>query len=284
MKAFKDHRVQSVFDDLGFVVLPLEASVVEAIRTGFADLFSNEDGNAPFFASTDVSRPDFRELGDALIRMHLQESSLLQRFCQYRPYFSSFVVKQGEERGDSRVDVHADWSLFDESRAQALSLWIPLQDVDASNGCMHVLPGSHRWSGKDRGVRAPGFSRKKASSYAWSDLCPVAMRFGQVLCYQNGLWHGSPSNRTSEVRAAALLPMLPEGFSPTLYYRPRWWPWARIQAFRLEGDFFHHYDKWSRPTALHRMGSSRAQKAQSESLSGVRFPSINCVEDAAYFT
>ena len=284
MKVFKDHKVQSVFDELGFVVLPLKHTVVEALREGFQRLFDSKDHAAPFFASTDVDSSVYRVQGDALIRSCIEQSSLLDRLCGYLPYFSSFVVKQAEAKGDSRVDLHADWSLFDEAQAQALSLWIPLQDVNAHNGCMHVLPGSHRWSDHNRGVRAPGFSRKLASSYAWSELHAISMQIGQVLCYQNGLWHGSPGNTSPCVRAAALLPMVPVGQMPTLYYRPRWWPWAPVQSFRLEGDFFHHYDKWSKPLGLSRVGLQRVARNPNKRRAGERFPPIKCAVDAAYFT
>jgi hypothetical protein len=132
----------------------------------------------------------------------------------YRIVCGGFAVKQPGER--SRMGWHQDISLVPPTSRPALSVWAPLIDVDAENGCLQVIPGSHRWH---RAPRAPG------TPFVWRSRRPeldasaraVPMRAGEVLVMDNALFHGSPPNRGAHVRPVAAAPFTPTE-APLVYY------------------------------------------------------------------
>jgi ectoine hydroxylase-related dioxygenase (phytanoyl-CoA dioxygenase family) len=85
-----------------------------------------------------------------------------------------------------------------------VSAWVALDDVDADNGCMSMVPGSHRWGDRIRDLFAlPSFEDMPAT---WEGhdvevrLCPV--RRGEVHYHHALTWHGSHANRSGRPRRA----------------------------------------------------------------------------------
>ena len=87
-----------------------------------------------------------------------------------------------------------------------MSTWIPLVDVDEENGCLWVVPGSH----KD-GVREHGkYGGQCPQSMGPVDMvvegavpCPV--KAGSILLFHSDLWHHSKGNDTDVVRRAFIV-------------------------------------------------------------------------------
>lgn len=91
--------------------------------------------------------------------------------------------------------------------------WIALDDVDDDNGCMSMVPGSHRFGdniaylhgqqkelGNKRFRELPRtFEGRQIEVHA----CPV--RKGQVHFHHALTWHGSPENRSGRPRRAIAL-------------------------------------------------------------------------------
>ena len=81
-----------------------------------------------------------------------------------------------------------------------ITVWIPLVDVDQENGCLWVIPGSHRW-----GLLA-GARRADDNMVSFEDVerrgtpIPIPMRCGDFLAFHNLTFHGSKVNRTDGVR------------------------------------------------------------------------------------
>jgi ectoine hydroxylase-related dioxygenase (phytanoyl-CoA dioxygenase family) len=44
------------------------------------------------------------------------------------------------------TDWHQDFPYWPMNEPGPMSIWIPMQDVDMENGCMHFVPGSHNWN------------------------------------------------------------------------------------------------------------------------------------------
>ncbi len=93
-----------------------------------------------------------------------------------------------------------------------LSAWIALDDADAENGCMSMVPGSHRWG--DHGAifgRMAGF---EALPETFEDhkvevrLCPVEK--GHVHFHHPLTWHGSHANTSGRPRRAIALHFMTE--------------------------------------------------------------------------
>ena len=81
-----------------------------------------------------------------------------------------------------------------------ISVWIPLVDVDEHNGCLWLIPGSHKW-----GLLA-GARRADHNMVSFEDVeqrgtpVPEPMRCGDFLAFHNLTFHGSKVNHSDSVR------------------------------------------------------------------------------------
>ncbi len=122
---------------------------------------------------------------------------------------------------------HQDHAYFNFPLATPIvGVWIPLHPVDHTNGCMHVLPGSHR-----RGPQ-PHFMRRD-----WqicdTDITGQPQHFlpmnpGDLLLFDAKLAHGTPTNVTQKMRWAVQFHYVPAGAPETAEAE-------RLAAFGSEG-------------------------------------------------
>lgn len=89
-----------------------------------------------------------------------------------------------------------------------VTAWIPLDDVDESNGCMSMVPGSHQWGPqmKEYLSGVPAFDRI-GEGYTAPNGEPVQARLwpvgrGEVSFHHCLTWHGSHQNRSDRPRRA----------------------------------------------------------------------------------
>ncbi len=81
-----------------------------------------------------------------------------------------------------------------------VTVWVPLVPAHAANGCIEVLPGSHRWGLLD-GVRGiEGNVHPLEDIAARGRPVHVEMRPGDALLMGNLTFHASGMNMTDEVR------------------------------------------------------------------------------------
>ncbi|MBI2195066.1 MAG: phytanoyl-CoA dioxygenase family protein [Planctomycetes bacterium] len=99
--------------------------------------------------------------------------------------------------------------------ADLISAWTALDDAEIDNGCMWMVPGSHRW-GSQKGFLSsgPNFepqhrepSRLPAGAKIVSE--PLIVKKGEVGFHHCLTWHGSPNNRTERPRRAIAVHYMP---------------------------------------------------------------------------
>lgn len=97
-----------------------------------------------------------------------------------------------------------------------VSAWIPFDDAKIENGCMWMVPGSHKWGNQMDYLRQNGYLRKLDENFtdlspfdipADSEIqeieavaCPVQR--GEVHFHHSLTWHGSPENHSPLPRRA----------------------------------------------------------------------------------
>lgn len=96
---------------------------------------------------------------------------------------------------------HQDSAYFDlQPGAPVVGVWIALDPTDVDNGCMHVVPGSHR----DGPV--VHFSRRDFqicdTDVRRGDVVSVPLAAGGALVFDGLLHHGTPMNRSDRRRWA----------------------------------------------------------------------------------
>lgn len=95
--------------------------------------------------------------------------------------------------------------------ADIVTAWVALDDVDVGNGCMSMVPGSHRWGDASAFLRSlTGFELPER----WDghqiavETCPV--RAGEVHYHHAFTWHGSHANTSARERRAIAVHYLDE--------------------------------------------------------------------------
>ena len=87
-----------------------------------------------------------------------------------------------------------------------MSVWVALQDTNEAQGCLQVIPGSHRhglqpFSRREGGTCNLGLDTEIDLSKRV--FCPV--KAGTVILFSALLWHGSEGNRTDRRRRAFIV-------------------------------------------------------------------------------
>lgn len=92
-----------------------------------------------------------------------------------------------------------------------VSAWIPFDDADEENGCMWMVPGSHKWGNQMDFLRTQGELTKL---HEFGDLDgfeppegavkarPWPVKRGSVSFHHSVTWHGSPFNESDRPRRA----------------------------------------------------------------------------------
>ena len=93
-----------------------------------------------------------------------------------------------------------------------VSAWIPMDDADEENGCMWMVPGSHKWGNQIEFLRTQGHLQtldefNNLAGYEPPDGAkptpvPWPVKRGEISFHHSLTWHGSPFNTSSRPRRA----------------------------------------------------------------------------------
>lgn len=204
---FRSANVHASFAEQGFLCMPLlDHGVLQEFNRDVRTLFPDvADG----FVSSVWQTPAFRRRANDMIAPALDD--LLRRVLTgYRIVLASFVVRSSGSN-EQDMPLHQDWTFVDEAVAQSLGVWIPLQHVDTSNGCLQVVPGSHRHQQPMRaiggGFRYSMLEVELREQY----LVDVPAQAGDAVFFDHRLIHCSRPNTSSQPRFAVGAVLLPVG-------------------------------------------------------------------------
>jgi len=112
---------------------------------------------------------------------------------------------------------HQDYSYWTRTRPLAhLTCWIGLDDSSRDNGCLQVIPGSHRWDLLPITGLAGDMDaiRRVVTDEQWEALChPAALELkrGECSFHHPLIVHGSHANQTDRPRRAVVLNLVRDG-------------------------------------------------------------------------
>jgi phytanoyl-CoA hydroxylase len=105
-----------------------------------------------------------------------------------------------------RLHWHQDsplWQTLQPKDAQ-LTAWVALDDAEADNGCMYMVPGSHKWGNRQQFLDTLPQSGELPEDFEGHPLhfmmCPV--KKGHVHFHHSLTWHGSGKNLSLRPRRA----------------------------------------------------------------------------------
>ena len=111
---------------------------------------------------------------------------------------------------------HQDYSYWTRTKPTAhLTCWIGLDDSTVDNGCVHYIPGSHKWNLLPRGSLADDMNAifERLNDEQKEQFRPVAveLKAGEASFHHPLMIHGSFENRSERPRRAAVVNMIRDG-------------------------------------------------------------------------
>ena len=126
-------------------------------------------------------------------------------------YLSTFWFK--DARDGRFVTWHQDSAYYGLDPHDVVTLWLGFTDATPENGCMRVLPGSHRWPDQShvetydrRNLLARGQSIEGLDDSA--AVC-MPLRAGQFSLHHERMLHSSPPNHSDDRRLGMSFTFLP---------------------------------------------------------------------------
>lgn len=117
-------------------------------------------------------------------------------------FLSQFIFKNPGAWGQPW---HQDAFYFPFDRGPQVGVWLAVTEATLSNGCLYVVPGSHREPLHEHPLdRRPGANQGYVEilDHDMADATPVVMAPGDLLVFHSHLMHRSKDNTSGGVRAA----------------------------------------------------------------------------------
>jgi ectoine hydroxylase-related dioxygenase (phytanoyl-CoA dioxygenase family) len=88
-----------------------------------------------------------------------------------------------------------------------MSIWVPLTEATLDNGCLWVVPGSHKLGLQPFQARKDGSCRLALieEQVDLSKAIPLEVEAGSLVLFSALLWHGSKGNQTDSIRRAFIV-------------------------------------------------------------------------------
>jgi ectoine hydroxylase-related dioxygenase (phytanoyl-CoA dioxygenase family) len=139
---------------------------------------------------------------------------------EVRLWYDQIIYKPGvgkEGSASANVGWHQDyvyWQCL--NTTNLVTAWIALQDTDLSNGCMMVVPGSHKWQldNSSDGFFETDLAALKdkfaVNGREWKEV-PLKLKAGQASFHHSLTFHGSGPNLSNDPRLSVVAHLMPKG-------------------------------------------------------------------------
>jgi hypothetical protein len=159
---------------------------------------------------------------------------------------------------DSALITHFDWIFVDERRYVSLHVWVPLVDVDETNGAFQILPKSHKMVNLWRGQNTADSIFFNTRTIKPGVAQTLKMKAGEALIYDNRLIHGTPPNTSKHDRLAVGLVMIPQEATPIHVYTPAEKMFDEdVEVYEVDEEFYFNHDIRQRPVGYNYIGKVR---------------------------
>ena len=219
------------FHELGYLagVRILNDRQIELLRMQLDDVMAPEHANNSLFyeyhhnESGDVNSTLFHALGAWRVAPAFHDVLFHPAFTvpasqilggPVRFWHDQLFVKPAYDGGV--VAWHQDYSYWTRTRPMAhLTCWIGLDDSTIENGCVHYVPGSHKWDLLPRGELANDmnavFDQLSPKQKTEFKPIPIELKAGEASFHHPLMVHGSFENRSDRPRRAVVINVFLDG-------------------------------------------------------------------------
>ena len=244
---FEDPTILECLKRNGYCVVPfLQPTEVKALHDDFLHILKMSEGQRTdfFWVSAFSPNMDLRQFSKNSLETRFKD--FLPRIFNEQAEFmgGTFLVKPPTKEGKN--DPHQDSAHVDEAKDYSVYCWVPLIDINDTNGPMYAIKGSHLWGNRYRSTVVP-WLYKNILDELLNYGTPAYMKAGEMLIFDSALVHFTPPNTTNEPRPAINYFVKPKS-SPLLYYfTDKETPEGTVEEFALSKEFYDTYDWFSRP-------------------------------------
>lgn len=208
---FTDAVLNEKLNVNGYIIIRvLDANQITALT----HLFNSIPQHQYAFTTFAIEDYDIRKQVDTAIKAALQDFCK-QHFTGYVPFWGNFFVKPPHTPA---MPLHADLQYVNEPQFISLNIWCPLQDVNADNGGLGIVPYSHRAIRQIRGTNITRAFRVNNDAIQQQLGKTLTLKAGEAIIYDHRLLHYSTANNTPQKRLAITLIMVPEQARLMHYY------------------------------------------------------------------
>lgn len=229
---------------------------IQALRRELADLIDSHHPGHPLFyefhsnESTDPATMLFHALGAWRISPAFHDllwnpaflmpaSQLLEGAVRF--WHDQLFCKPAHHGGV--VAWHQDYSYWTRTQPMAhLSCWIGLDDSTRANGCVHYVPGSHRWNllpitglANDMTAIESVLSEEQQNQFK---PVPIELKAGECSFHHPLMVHGSFENRSDRPRRGAVINVFRDGVKSASNQPPLEGVPPIPTGQKMEGQFF----------------------------------------------
>ena len=156
--------------------------------------------------------------------------------------FTSYIISK-RPHDDLPVECHQDAAYFPIEPMETFTLWLAVDDSTAFNGCMQVLPGTH----KARQILQHKVDLERRTTLPLS-ITPntgaavdVELEAGAFSVHDAFLWHGSNPNRSDRRRCGITIKYIPTYVEiDHTFVSPSGFDWRGLQLFLARGKKGKH--------------------------------------------
>lgn len=239
---FKDGVNQALFEKQGFVVVPfLDDNEIILLNNLFDEMHPNLNADAGFVAGSYSSDMEYKQkASDQIVGIFSKHYERL--FDNYQPFGAAFLYKMPTV--NSQLSIHQDWTIVDEEKFVALNCWVPLTDVNESNGALSVVPSTHY--DKIKTLRAPTlpFFFSGNDDVVEKASIPMYVKAGEAVILNQSVIHYSPPNKSSKIRKAITAGVKSNGAPMIFHYKDNSDGSSKIEQFLMPENFLISFDNF----------------------------------------
>lgn len=229
---FIDNKLNAEYNSKGYLLIPNFVSTEEL--SSLINLYNKKEKSffdKGFHRTLDLKDlKKKKEICDSISSVITPVSEHYLK--EYRMLLTSFMTKEIQT---TAFDIHQNWTFVEEDKYTSLVIWVPLQDVDETNGCMFFIPESDKWDKKIRGNNIEWFYEKRKDELM-KQMIPLPMKAGDAVIFDDATIHYTSPNFSSKPRISIAQVMIPIEAQPIFYNRDL--KTNEIVKYKIKDDFY----------------------------------------------